>query len=193
MADYARLRPSVFVSARAAALYLAGMNPRWAVVPVCLLWSAIAFLGGFVLGGLPLAALTGMIMQTDEPSAGPTLVVAGAIAAAVFETLRRRMSRSPPDVQTRAMLLVPIATALPLLMMAVFVPVVSCIEVPVDDLWGLPCVALLAAGLWVPGFVILGDRFAVRHAQGRCMACGYDLSGLPERRCPECGAAEPRG
>lgn len=191
MAAFARLRPRVFISARAAAMYLATMDPRRAVIPVCLLWAAIAFLGGLILGGLPLAALTGTIMRSEEPSALPTLVVAGAIAAAAFEKLRRRWSKSPPDVQTRAMLIVPIATVLPLLSMAAFVPAVSLIDVPVDDLRGLPCVVLLAAGLWVPGFVILGDRFAVRHAGGRCMACGYDLSGLPERRCPECGLEAP--
>jgi hypothetical protein len=29
----------------------------------------------------------------------------------------------------------------------------------------------------------------LRRLQGRCEKCGYDLRGLPEPRCPECGTA----
>lgn len=37
-------------------------------------------------------------------------------------------------------------------------------------------------------------RRDARRCHGRCMNCGYSLTGLPERRCPECGQPfEPRG
>jgi hypothetical protein len=29
----------------------------------------------------------------------------------------------------------------------------------------------------------------VRRLEGKCVRCGYMLRGLPEARCPECGAA----
>ena len=28
-----------------------------------------------------------------------------------------------------------------------------------------------------------------RRKRGQCLHCGYNLAGLPERRCPECGTA----
>ncbi|HVP73364.1 MAG TPA: hypothetical protein VMS30_06465 [Phycisphaerales bacterium] len=41
------------------------------------------------------------------------------------------------------------------------------------------------AMLFVPGLV----RRANRRRQNRCTACGYDLRGSKDARCPECGAA----
>jgi len=34
---------------------------------------------------------------------------------------------------------------------------------------------------------LLRRRFVRRWPAGYCATCGYDLRGLPERRCPECG------
>ena len=53
--------------------------------------------------------------------------------------------------------------------------------------------------LWVP-FVILAAyptialirgllRRRRRRKRGLCRSCGYDLTGLPEPKCPECGTA----
>jgi hypothetical protein len=33
-----------------------------------------------------------------------------------------------------------------------------------------------------------GLRWNPRRDRGKCRKCGYDLRGLPEARCPECGA-----
>jgi len=30
-------------------------------------------------------------------------------------------------------------------------------------------------------------RTKIRRLEGRCEKCNYDLRGLPEPRCPECG------
>jgi hypothetical protein len=41
--------------------------------------------------------------------------------------------------------------------------------------------------LWMTGKRL--QREAVRRAQGKCIACGYDMTGLEfNERCPECGA-----
>lgn len=54
--------------------------------------------------------------------------------------------------------------------------------------WSLGRMAFGLA-IWVWGLFLL-RRFA-RHlsygAEGRCVACGYSLEGLPSPRCPECG------
>lgn len=55
--------------------------------------------------------------------------------------------------------------------------------------------AVLAAGpfaglLFGPAIVRRGDRLAAI-GRGLVCECGYDLTGLPTRRCPECGR-EPR-
>ena len=39
-----------------------------------------------------------------------------------------------------------------------------------------------------PTFVLIRTiRRRVRHKLAHCSKCGYDLTGLPEPRCPECG------
>lgn len=55
--------------------------------------------------------------------------------------------------------------------------------------------------MWAPGLLLLipaaiavhrGPRLQRhRRERGLCPACGYDLRGLPEPRCPECGGAIP--
>jgi len=64
--------------------------------------------------------------------------------------------------------------------------------IPPDDwrywVWGD---ALVALAIWIWGLVLL-RKFAghlTRGLEGRCIACGYSLRGLPEPRCPECGQA----
>jgi hypothetical protein len=50
---------------------------------------------------------------------------------------------------------------------------------------------LAALAIWLWGLVLL-RKFAghlARGLEGRCIACGYSLQGLPEPRCPECGQA----
>ena len=55
---------------------------------------------------------------------------------------------------------------------------------------------LVIAGLCLIYGVVLGRttlnyrrrrRQELRYASGRCVCCNYDLHGLPEARCPECG------
>ncbi len=46
--------------------------------------------------------------------------------------------------------------------------------------WGVPCLVLC-------GVVFLRNRYWPLRQPGRCAGCGYDLRGLPELRCPECG------
>ena len=40
-----------------------------------------------------------------------------------------------------------------------------------------------------PVLLFLYVRRLRRKLSGRCLACGYDLRGLAEMRCPECGRA----
>lgn len=59
----------------------------------------------------------------------------------------------------------------------------------------LYCVVLGALGLWCRRLVQArnADIQAARRAAGStCTSCGYDLSGLLSRPCPECGASYPR-
>lgn len=66
-----------------------------------------------------------------------------------------------------------------------------------EALWsargGLPLGPASAPALWVPDD---GDAPRARHVIAtlygppnptHCASCGYDLQGLPEPRCPECG------
>jgi hypothetical protein len=46
---------------------------------------------------------------------------------------------------------------------------------------------LVAAGFKLSRYRREGRE--LRRLQGRCEECGYDLRGLPEPRCPECGTA----
>jgi len=65
---------------------------------------------------------------------------------------------------------------------------------------GVPPVAIrfVRFPMWVPGLLLLVPaaiavhrgprRQRHRFERGLCAACGYDLRGLPEPRCPECGS-----
>lgn len=63
------------------------------------------------------------------------------------------------------------------------------------------CPLLISFPLWVvivafgvyPVAVVTGRRVRARRRrlQGQCANCGYDLTGLPHRRCPECGGMDP--
>jgi hypothetical protein len=51
--------------------------------------------------------------------------------------------------------------------------------------WGVPTL------IWWAWDTTRERRRAHRLATGRCLACGYDLRGTPERKtCPECGAEQ---
>ena len=39
-------------------------------------------------------------------------------------------------------------------------------------------------------YVVRERRNKKLNREGRCLNCGYDLRGLPENRCPECGRAD---
>ncbi|MDB5294616.1 MAG: hypothetical protein JWO31_599 [Phycisphaerales bacterium] len=49
------------------------------------------------------------------------------------------------------------------------------------------CASILPA-LWVAAAVVRRVRRGRRRASGRCLACGYDLTGNASGACPECGA-----
>ncbi len=46
--------------------------------------------------------------------------------------------------------------------------------------WAVPCLVLSIV-------VYLRNRYRPIYPPGHCGKCGYDLHGLPEPRCPECG------
>ena len=47
---------------------------------------------------------------------------------------------------------------------------------------------MLAATLFLFAYLAaVGVRDICRRTQGNCVECGYDLTGLPAPRCPECG------
>lgn len=64
---------------------------------------------------------------------------------------------------------------------------------PFDPLFGLyfflapPSIGWLVPFLILSGVVFLRNRFRPVFPSGHCSKCGYDLQGLPEPRCPECG------
>ena len=60
---------------------------------------------------------------------------------------------------------------------------------------GIPVVAIWAVVVAVPALIFLrgGLRRLRRRRRGLCVACGYNLRGLTERRCPECGCSFREG
>ncbi len=46
--------------------------------------------------------------------------------------------------------------------------------------WGLPFAMIVLV-------IVLRRKYAPVFAPGHCRRCGYDLKGLPQPRCPECG------
>jgi len=54
----------------------------------------------------------------------------------------------------------------------------------------VPCCLILPAAIIVTlagGVLALRQEFSKGPVPGSCTKCGYDLRGLPEPRCPECG------
>lgn len=52
---------------------------------------------------------------------------------------------------------------------------------------GITCGASVLLWAFGPGVLLLFFYEARKRLRGRCPGCGYDIRGLPERRCPECG------
>jgi hypothetical protein len=61
---------------------------------------------------------------------------------------------------------------------------------PIRPLWpGIAVNTALCAVGWVGLFLAIGVAHRWwRRKRGRCARCGYDLTGLGERPCPECGS-----
>lgn len=61
----------------------------------------------------------------------------------------------------------------------------------VSNLWPMACAVWLVYGFGAAIFVGLPILAWRGHEPppGRCLGCGYDLRGLPQPRCPECGTA----
>jgi len=64
---------------------------------------------------------------------------------------------------------------------------------PIDPLFVVffflspPAIGWLAPFAILSGLVFLRNRYRPIFLRGHCGKCGYDLQGLPEPRCPECG------
>ncbi len=50
-----------------------------------------------------------------------------------------------------------------------------------------PFIVWLVPFAVLSGVIFLRNRYRPIYPPGRCGKCGYDLQGLPEPRCPECG------
>ena len=59
---------------------------------------------------------------------------------------------------------------------------------PIVVLSGFGCVLV---GLAVVGALLTVRRVGTPPPEGLCPGCGYPVEGLPEARCPECGASLP--
>lgn len=71
----------------------------------------------------------------------------------------------------------------------------ACVAAPLasraDFRMVVPCVGyLIAIVLPIGGAVLLRTNYRVFPA-GCCARCGYDLAGVPQLRCPECGGSGP--
>ena len=58
------------------------------------------------------------------------------------------------------------------------------------------CFLMVYCPFWIPVLLVAAYpillliktiRLRLRHKPGHCSKCGYDLTGLPDPRCPECG------
>ncbi|MCG3131953.1 MAG: hypothetical protein FLDDKLPJ_02763 [Phycisphaerae bacterium] len=54
-------------------------------------------------------------------------------------------------------------------------------------------IGLVLGGITPSVIAVAGWRRRLRRRKGFCATCGYNLTGLPEPRCPECGTAFSAG
>ena len=133
-------------------------------------WGYVIALVGLVVGGMfgvPHAVITGVVLCLAVRNAWFILISVGALAlawvGAVFLHLALAGSALGPAAGT------PPDGATAYLFAAA--------------LWHLQMTLALAA--WADRRII-----GIHLPTGRCAACGYDLSGLPDKLCPECGRTE---
>ncbi|RJP40661.1 MAG: hypothetical protein C4547_02340 [Phycisphaerales bacterium] len=50
-------------------------------------------------------------------------------------------------------------------------------------------VFLISAAWPLTALILPPLRRGLRRRRGQCIACGYNLTGLASRKCPECGEA----
>jgi hypothetical protein len=184
---------AVLVSPKAAAAYVRYMEPQRAALPLSILAGGL----GVIVGGL-LLVLPPVAGMLDMAGAGPIglalkLLVPIACGGGAALAVARRCRVTQPGLGARCALLLPIASVVPTVLIAL--GVLGWVLQDAGEAGPLPCCAALLAVLWVPFFIARGDTCVIGGAdapEGLCPRCGYPWAGLPEPICPECGTARPR-